>query len=86
MAEVRRELWMLRGAEAHGRPEAFARAPHLVFFLHDEIIVHTPLALAGEVEQIITRAAATAGRLLFGDFPVDFLLTAATVDSYAEAK
>ncbi|TFB51324.1 bifunctional 3'-5' exonuclease/DNA polymerase [Cryobacterium tagatosivorans] len=86
MAEVRKELWTLRGAEAPGRPSAFARTPHLVFFLHDEVIVHTPVALAGEVEQIITRAAATAGRLLFGDFPVDFLLTAATVDSYAEAK
>ena len=86
MAEVRKELWSLRGTEAPDRPAAFAATPHLVFFLHDEVIVHTPVALAGEVEQIITRAAATAGRLLFGDFPVDFLLTAATVDSYAEAK
>ena len=88
MAEIRRELWSLSDpdAAAPGRPAAFAAAPHLVFFLHDEVVVHTPAALAEEVEQIVTRAAATAGRLLFGDFPVDFLLSAATVDSYAEAK
>lgn len=86
MAEVRRELWLLRDAAAPGRATVFAGTPHLVFFLHDEVIVHTPVALADEVRQIITRAAETAGRLLFGDFPVDFLLTVATVDSYAEAK
>jgi len=86
MAEVRRELWSLRDAAAPGRATVFAGAPHLVFFLHDEIIVHTPVALVDEVEQIITRAAATAGRLLFGDFPVDFLLTVASVHSYSEAK
>lgn len=88
MAEIRRELWSLSETDAavQGSPSAFANAPHLVFFLHDEVIVHTPAALADDVEQIITRAAATAGRLLFGDFPVDFLLTVATVDSYAQAK
>jgi DNA polymerase-1 len=88
MAEIRRELWSLSDpdAAAPGRPAAFAAAPHLVFFLHDEVVVHTPAGLAEEVGQIVTRAAATAGRLLFGDFPVDFLLSAATVDSYAEAK
>ena len=88
MAEIRKELWLLSDTDAvaRGRPPVFASAPHLVFFLHDEVIVHTPAALADRVEQIITRAAEAAGRLLFGDFPVDFLLTVATVDSYAEAK
>jgi DNA polymerase-1 len=88
MAEIRRELWSLADADAADprRSAAFRAAPHLVFFLHDEVVVHTPASLAAEVEQIVTRAAATAGRLLFGDFPVDFLLTAATVDNYAEAK
>jgi DNA polymerase-1 len=74
MAEIRKALWDLEGS------------PHLVFFLHDEVIVHTPTELAADVSQIITDAAATAGRLLFGTFPVDFLLTVAVVDSYAEAK
>jgi DNA polymerase-1 len=47
--------------------------------------VHTPAHLAGEVSRIITDSAATAGRLLFGEFPVDFLLTVAVIDSYADA-
>ncbi|MDY7543807.1 MULTISPECIES: bifunctional 3'-5' exonuclease/DNA polymerase [unclassified Cryobacterium] len=64
----------------------FADAPHLVFFLHDEVIVHTPEHLAARVVTIIEDAAATAGRHLFGTFPVDFLLTVATVDNYGDAK
>jgi DNA polymerase-1 len=94
MAEIRKALWDMEGPErerstdaaASGAASAFAHSPHLVFFLHDEVIVHTPTELAGEVARIITEAAATAGRLLFGNFPVDFLLTVATVDSYAQAK
>ena len=52
----------------------FARRPHLAFFLHDEVIVHAPASLADSAAQAVTDAAAAAGRLLFGDFPVDFLL------------
>jgi DNA polymerase-1 len=52
----------------------FERSPHLAFFLHDEIIVHTPVALADQVSEHVRESAASAGRLLFGDFPVDFLL------------
>jgi len=95
MAEIRKGLWDLPGladpgsapGEA-GEPAAnpFASAPHLVFFLHDEVMVHTPAALAEQVAEIVTAAAATAGRLLFGDFPVDFPLTCVIVDNYAEAK
>ena len=88
MAEIRRELRLLRAPEGTvpGASPVFSDAPHLVFFLHDEVIVHTPTGLVEEVERIVTRAAATAGRHLFGDFPVDFLLTVATVDSYDQAK
>ncbi|TFC22780.1 bifunctional 3'-5' exonuclease/DNA polymerase [Cryobacterium glucosi] len=64
----------------------FADIPHLVFFLHDEVIVHTPEHLAARVATIVEDAAATAGRHLFGTFPVDFLLTVATVDNYGDAK
>ena len=72
-------------------PAARARAPfhaqpHLVYFLHDEVIVHTPSEQTDAVAQIIATAAETAGRLLFGDFPVDFMLTVATVDNYGQAK
>jgi len=81
MAEVRKQLWLLHDTDA-----GFDRAPHLVFFLHDEIIVHTPIALAERVALVVDEAAATAGRLLFGAFPVDFMLTVATVDTYADAK
>ncbi|TFD01440.1 bifunctional 3'-5' exonuclease/DNA polymerase [Cryobacterium sinapicolor] len=86
MAEVRRELRMLPPCTPAASGSEFDQAPHLVFFLHDEVMVHTPAALAATVEGIIRRAADTAGRHLFADFPVDFLLTVATVDSYAQAK
>ena len=79
------------GARLAVTPAARARAPfhaqpHLVFFLHDEVIVHTPSEQTDAVAQIIATAAETAGRLLFGDFPVDFMLTVATVDNYGQAK
>ncbi|NII71048.1 DNA polymerase-1 [Microbacterium ulmi] len=53
---------------------AFATRPHLAFFLHDEVIVHTPAARAEEVAEAVRASAAAAGRLLFGDFPLDFPL------------
>jgi len=74
------------GSPAGRGGTVFADAPHLVFFLHDEVIVHTPEHLAPRVAAIIEEAAATAGRHLFGTFPVDFLLTVATVDNYGDAK
>jgi DNA polymerase-1 len=52
----------------------FERSAHLAFFLHDEIVVHTPLALVDEVCEAVRESAAFAGHLLFGDFPLDFLL------------
>ncbi|MCU1585313.1 MAG: bifunctional 3-5 exonuclease/DNA polymerase [Microbacteriaceae bacterium] len=61
-------------------------APHLVFFMHDEVVVHTPADRAEEVETAIREAAADAGRLLFGPLPVTFPVTIATVDNYGEAK
>ncbi|WP_157002725.1 bifunctional 3'-5' exonuclease/DNA polymerase [Agromyces laixinhei] len=62
---------------------AFERMPHLVYYLHDEIIVHTPTELAEQVAGAVTDAATGAGRLLFGDFPVEFPLDLAIVESYA---
>lgn len=62
---------------AHAAPASgpvFHRAPHLAFFLHDEIVVHTPLAHADAVADAVREAAAFAGRLLFGAFPIDFPL------------
>ncbi|WP_324649917.1 bifunctional 3'-5' exonuclease/DNA polymerase [Georgenia sp. H159] len=62
-----------------------ARGPHLVFFLHDEVIVHTPAELADDVAAAVRESASGAGRLLFGDFPVDFPLDVHIVDTYADA-
>ena len=61
-------------------------APHLVFFLHDEIVVHSPAAMTDAVVAAIESAAVEAGRLLFGATPVEFPLSIAVVDSYADAK
>ncbi|MEZ3161043.1 bifunctional 3'-5' exonuclease/DNA polymerase [Microbacterium sp. BWT-B31] len=63
------------GAEPAPRSgPVFQRRPHLAFFLHDEVIVHTPAESADEVAVAVQEAAASAGRLLFGGFPIDFPL------------
>jgi DNA polymerase-1 len=79
LADLRNRLWRLGGTGA------LAERPHLVFFLHDEVVVHTPEHLAAAVVEEVRSAAATAGRLLFGRFPVDFPLDVAVVRSWAEA-
>ncbi len=61
-------------------------APRLVFFQHDEVIVHAPAELAAEVADAVRASAQDARRLLFGDTPVVFPMEAVVVDSYADAK
>lgn len=61
-----------RPAAASG--PVFSRRAHLVFFLHDEVIVHAPAQQADQAAEAIRAAAASAGRLLFGHAPVDFPL------------
>ncbi|WP_229698557.1 bifunctional 3'-5' exonuclease/DNA polymerase [Wenjunlia tyrosinilytica] len=60
--------------------------PRLVFFQHDEVVVHTPSELAPDVTRAVDAAAAEATRLLFGPTPVPFPLQSHVVGSYAEAK
>ncbi len=84
MGSLRRRLWELGGGDAAQAP--LTERPHLVFFLHDELIVHTPVALAEQVATALRDSAAEAGRLLFGAAPVEFALTVATVTSYDQAK
>ncbi|WP_166864838.1 bifunctional 3'-5' exonuclease/DNA polymerase [Salinibacterium sp. ZJ70] len=84
MAEVRKRLWALGGGD--DAPNPLAERPHLVFFLHDELIVHTPKPFADAVAEIMRDAAAEAGRLLFGATPVEFSLSVGTVDAYSDAK
>jgi DNA polymerase-1 len=79
LADLRNRLWRL------GASGTVGERPHLVFFLHDEVVVHTPERLAEEVAEEVRRAAAEAGRLLFGGFPIDFPLDVAVVASWADA-
>ncbi|MEQ1736813.1 MAG: bifunctional 3'-5' exonuclease/DNA polymerase, partial [Rhodoglobus sp.] len=61
-------------------------APHLVFFLHDEVVVHCPAELTETVTDLVAEAAAEAGQLLFGALPAEFPVTVAVVDNYGQAK
>jgi DNA polymerase-1 len=61
-------------------------AARLVFFQHDEVIVHCPENMADAVTEAISSAAAEAGQLVFGPTPVRFPVTTAVVTSYADAK
>ena len=64
-------------AASHAAPRSgvvFATRPHLAFFLHDEVMIHTPASHADAVAVAVREAAASAARLLFGDFPIDFPL------------
>ncbi|WP_231333592.1 bifunctional 3'-5' exonuclease/DNA polymerase [Actinomadura graeca] len=60
--------------------------PRLVFFQHDEVIVHTPAELADDVTEAIHAAAGEARRLLFGDTSVVFPMEIAAVSRYSDAK
>ncbi|GHI05961.1 DNA polymerase I [Streptomyces cellostaticus] len=61
-------------------------AAELVFFQHDEVIVHCPAEEADTVVRAIRDAGDLAGRLTFGDTPVRFPFTTAVVECYADAK
>ncbi|MFE9998797.1 bifunctional 3'-5' exonuclease/DNA polymerase [Streptomyces avermitilis] len=61
-------------------------AAELVFFQHDEVIVHCPAKEADTVVAAIREAADLAGRLTFGETPVRFSFTTAVVECYADAK
>jgi DNA polymerase-1 len=78
---LRRRLWDL-GAEG----EPITQRPHLVFFLHDELIVHTPVEHAPAVAEALRVSAGDAGRMMFGTIPVEFALSVSVVDRYSDAK
>ncbi|MBV1941601.1 bifunctional 3'-5' exonuclease/DNA polymerase [Streptomyces sp. BV286] len=61
-------------------------AAELVFFQHDEVMVHCPAEEADAVVEAIREAAELAGRLTFGQTPVRFPFTTAVVKCYADAK
>lgn len=78
LAEVRRRLRTMR-AEGSASGE-------LVFFLHDEVMVHAPEAAVDGCIRAIEDAANAAKELLFGPIPVEFPVSVAVVDSYDNAK
>ena len=78
LAELRRRL---RAMRADGAP-----AGNLVFFLHDEVMVHCPDAAVEDCIRAIEEAATAAKELLFGRIPVEFPVSVAVVDSYDNAK
>jgi DNA polymerase-1 len=69
-----------RLAELPGGP---GRA-ELVFFQHDEVIVHTPAPLADGVRAAVTEAAEAATRMVVGDRGVRIPLQTVVATSYAE--
>jgi len=57
----------------------------LVFFQHDEVLVHAPVGAADEVADAVRAAGEQAGRLLFGHSTVRFPLDVSVVRCYADA-
>jgi DNA polymerase I len=78
LAELRRRLRTLR-TDSHVSAE-------LVFFLHDEVMVHAPSEAVDTCIAAIEDAARAAKELLFGPIPVEFPVSVAVVDSYDNAK
>ncbi|WP_309080992.1 bifunctional 3'-5' exonuclease/DNA polymerase [Zhihengliuella sp.] len=58
----------------------------IVFFLHDEVMLHVPNAQVDEVVAIVHEAAARATALVFRSDLVETPVTVAVVDSYDQAK
>ena len=74
------------GAGAQTAGVTSLAGPHLVFFQHDEVIVHCPEPVVDGVLAAISEAGEEAGRLVFGATPVRFPLTTAVVSCYGDAK
>ncbi|MFD9879929.1 bifunctional 3'-5' exonuclease/DNA polymerase [Streptomyces alboflavus] len=77
--------WALLMLAALRRATAGMRA-ELVFFQHDEVIVHCPDEEAEAVAAAVRDAGDLAGRIAFGETPVRFPFTVAVVECYADAK
>ncbi|WP_410813574.1 bifunctional 3'-5' exonuclease/DNA polymerase [Micromonospora sp. 067-2] len=67
------------------RNELAGTDAELVFFQHDEVVVHCPAAQAEAVAAAVDRSGERATGLLFGDTPVRFPLDLSIVDCYADA-
>lgn len=86
LAELRRRLRALAasspevgGVQVHGTPQ-------LVFFLHDEVMVHCPTPLVEEVTRLVHESSQAATELIFGRIPLEFPVNISVVQCYADAK
>ena len=68
------------------RQKLAGMSAQMVFFLHDEVVLHCELADAERVREAVAASAREASRLVFGPTPVRFPLHLATVTCYADAK
>lgn len=88
LAEIRHRLFALPDAARAARDSGpvFSRRPHLAFFLHDEVIVHTPRELAEDAARAVREAADAATRRLFPGFAIDIPLDLRVADDAAKAS
>jgi DNA polymerase-1 len=63
-----------------------APGAEIVFFQHDEVVLHCPTEVGSDAAQAVTEASEEATRLLFGSTPVRFPFEGKVVTSYADAK
>ncbi|MGC0273185.1 bifunctional 3'-5' exonuclease/DNA polymerase [Pseudactinotalea sp. Z1739] len=84
LGEIRRRLSELDG-HTDGEGDIDGDGAHLVFFLHDEVIVHAPQAQAEAAAGAVRAAATAAGTLMFGQTAVDFPLSVSVVTDYDQA-
>ncbi|WP_104086286.1 bifunctional 3'-5' exonuclease/DNA polymerase [Arthrobacter sp. GMC3] len=85
LAELRRRLRALP-LETVTTSGTQADRPAMVFFLHDEVMVHCPDALIEVVTKIVHDSSRAATRLLFGEIPLEFPVNVTVVENYADAK
>ncbi|MGA7204512.1 MAG: bifunctional 3'-5' exonuclease/DNA polymerase [Specibacter sp.] len=87
LAELRRRLRALAASTGDVQSTAGPSAgPALVFFLHDEVMVHCPDDLVDAVTEIVHESSKAATRLIFGEIPLEFPVNVTVVQSYADAK
>ncbi len=79
MGQIRKRL---RNEKLFGSP----LKTHLVYFLHDEVMLYGPERETKLCERIVKESAETAARMLFGEIPVDFPVSIVVTDNYAKAK
>jgi DNA polymerase-1 len=71
-------------AELRLRLRATGNPARLVFFQHDEVLLHSPAEAAADAAAAVRDAARTAGQRLFGATPVGFPMQLRIVEGYDE--